>query len=71
MLCEDVTYPGIRGIADLLGLELAGLASDRDGVDPAALSRRIRAGNGAVKALYLNPTIRNPTAETMPMARRA
>ncbi|KQT43036.1 GntR family transcriptional regulator [Aureimonas sp. Leaf454] len=67
--CETITYPGIRAIAEQLGLRLAGLEEDRDGIDPAALARLAR--TGAVRTLYLNPTVRNPTTDTMPMQRRA
>lgn len=67
--CESVTYPGIRSIAQSLGLRLVGLPCDRDGIDPGALARAAAAGD--VRALYLNPTLRNPTTETMPVQRRA
>ncbi|MEM9794355.1 MAG: GntR family transcriptional regulator, partial [Pseudomonadota bacterium] len=37
VLCEDVTYPGFRGIAGRLGLRLIGLPGDPDGIDTEAL----------------------------------
>lgn len=67
--CEAITYPGVRAIAQTLGLGLVGLPCDRDGVDPAAFAAA--AARGEVAALYLNPTLRNPTTETMPAQRRA
>ena len=68
ILCEAVTYPGLRAIAGRLGLNLAGLPSDQDGILPDALEAAIR--QRAPKALYLNPTLHNPTTLTIPQARR-
>lgn len=69
VLCEAVTYPGLRSIAAKLRLELVGLPEDGDGILPDALEAVIK-GRGA-KALYLNPTLRNPTTHTIPVERRA
>ncbi|QKD04454.1 PLP-dependent aminotransferase family protein [Mesorhizobium loti] len=66
---EDITYPGIIAICDHLGLKLVGLPSDALGLDPQALADRALAG--PVRALYLNPTIRNPTTHTIVAKRRA
>ena len=66
---NSVTYPGLRAIAARLRLELVGLPEDGDGVLPDALDAAIR-GRRA-RALYLNPTLRNPTTQTMPPVRRA
>lgn len=68
LLCEAVTYPGVRGIAAQLGLQLTGLPMDADGILPEALDAACR--GGAPKALYVNPTLQNPTTLTMPEARR-
>lgn len=68
VLCEDVTYPGLRAIAAQLGLRLEGLAGDADGILPQALEAAIRSHGPA--ALYLNPTLHNPTTRTMPPGRR-
>ena len=68
VLCEDVTYPGFRAIAGRLGLRVIGLPGDDDGIDPDALTDAIR--RHAPKALYLNPTLQNPTTRTIPPARR-
>ncbi|MCJ8142545.1 PLP-dependent aminotransferase family protein [Ancylobacter sp. A5.8] len=69
VLCEAITYPGIRSIAAQLGLKLVGLPMDGDGIDPDAFAEACRAG--APKALYLNPTLQNPTTLTIPEPRRA
>jgi len=68
ILCEAVTYPGLRAIAGRLGLTLVGLPSDPNGILPDALEAAIR--QRAPKALYLNPTLHNPTTLTIPQARR-
>ncbi|MGB3407231.1 MAG: PLP-dependent aminotransferase family protein [Jannaschia sp.] len=68
VLCEEVTYAGVRGICARLGLRLVGLPGDSDGIDTDALDAAIRAHGP--KALYLNPTLNNPTTRTVSLARR-
>jgi DNA-binding transcriptional MocR family regulator len=68
VLCEAVTYPGVRSIAAQLGLRLVGIEMDQNGVIPEALEG-VRAH--APKAIYLNPTLQNPTTITIPEKRRA
>ncbi len=68
LLCETLTYPGIRSIAARLGLKLVGVPSDREGLRPEALERAISEHWPA--ALYLNPTLQNPTTQTMSATRR-
>ncbi len=68
VLSESVTYPGVRAIAGRLNLRLEGLAEDADGILPDALEEAIR--QHGPKALYLNPTLKNPTTRTIPLARR-
>src|SRR5690606_30303540 len=68
ILSEDVTYPGVRAIAAQLRLDLAGLPMDGEGIIPEAFAEaceRLRP-----KALYLNPTLQNPTTLTVPLRRR-
>ena len=68
ILSEAITYPGVRSIAGQLGLSLVGLKMDEEGVDAdefADACRRLRP-----KALYLNPTLLNPTTHTIPEPRR-
>jgi DNA-binding transcriptional MocR family regulator len=69
ILSEALTYPGARSIATHLGLKLVGLPIDRDGIDPDSLDHACRTLEP--KALYLNPTLQNPTTLTIPEARRA
>ncbi|NIY72340.1 PLP-dependent aminotransferase family protein [Marivivens donghaensis] len=68
VLCEGVTYPGLRNIAGRLRLNLVGLPGDADGILPDALEAAIQAHGP--KALYLNPTLQNPTTQTISASRR-
>ena len=68
LLCEAITYPGFRNIAGRFRLNLVGLETDADGILPDALETAIRAHGP--KALYLNPTLQNPTTRTIPESRR-
>ncbi|MFK5598051.1 PLP-dependent aminotransferase family protein [Methylobacterium sp. HMF5984] len=69
VLCtEALTYAGIRSLAAHRGLRLVGLPTDADGLEPdafAAACTRL-----APKALYLNPTLQNPTTQTIGRGRR-
>jgi len=68
MVSERLTYPGARSIATQLGLRLVGLPMDDDGIDADAfadLCKRL-----APRALYLNPTLLNPTTHTVAEPRR-
>ena len=68
VLCETITYPGIRNIAAQMRVQLKGIAMDAEGILPDALEAAIKAH--APRALYLNPTLQNPTTLTIPTARR-
>lgn len=64
---EPLVYPGLRACAAQFGRHLVPLESDEDGILPDALER---AGRDGLRLAYLNPTLQNPTARTMPEARR-
>jgi DNA-binding transcriptional MocR family regulator len=68
VLTESLTYPGIKEAAENTDVRLVGVAIDRDGVLPDALDAACR--RHAPKAVYLIPTIHNPTTATMSLARR-
>ncbi len=68
VLTEQVTYTGLKAIASLLHLQLRGLPLDAHGLIPDAFEAACR--NYAPRALYCIPTLHNPTARTMPLARR-
>lgn len=66
--CDNITYPGLRALAAIHGVSLIGLPSDQEGIVPDAFERACRDSRPA--ALYVNPTIHNPTTLSMPLARR-
>lgn len=66
--CEELTYPGLRALAGLLGIKLVGLPMDNEGIDAVAFAGAC--AQYAPKALYCNPTLLNPTTGTMSAARR-
>jgi DNA-binding transcriptional MocR family regulator len=68
VLTEQLTYSGVKSLASLLNLSLAGVPLDRQGIVPEALEAAI-AETGA-RMLYLQPTVHNPTAAAMPESRR-
>jgi DNA-binding transcriptional MocR family regulator len=68
VLTEELTYPGIRAAAAYAGVRLIGLPMDEAGILPDALNAACR--EHAPKAVYLIPTIQNPTTATMPLSRR-
>ncbi len=64
----DITYPGLRTIAEQLKVRLAPVAMDEEGLDPAALEEMCE--RETPKAIYCVPTIHNPTTATMSLKRR-
>jgi DNA-binding transcriptional MocR family regulator len=68
ILTEDMTYPGMVALANLLHLNLHGLPTDESGILPDAFEAACRARAGRV--LYCIPTLQNPTAAVMTNARR-
>ncbi|UBM08282.1 PLP-dependent aminotransferase family protein [Cupriavidus metallidurans] len=68
VLAEPLTYPGFLLTAQQLGLRVVALEVDQDGVLPDAIERSHRETGAQV--IYLNPTLQNPTASTMPEHRR-
>jgi DNA-binding transcriptional MocR family regulator len=68
VLSEALTYPGARSIAAQLGLKLVGLPMDEHGIDADAFADACQRLNP--KALYLNPTLLNPTTHTISQRRR-
>ena len=69
VLTEALTFPGIKAAAHRLGIKLAGVAMDDGGILPDALAsacRRLKP-----KAVYLIPTLHNPTTATLSPERRS
>jgi DNA-binding transcriptional MocR family regulator len=68
VLTEQLTYQGMKALANLLHLNLQGLPIDEHGLRPEAFEVACRSG---AKFLYCVPTLHNPTTAIMPPARRA
>ncbi|SHE85262.1 DNA-binding transcriptional regulator, MocR family, contains an aminotransferase domain [Kaistia soli DSM 19436] len=68
ILTDRLTYPGFRALAGRLGITLAGVPADAGGMRPDALEDW--AARHAPRALYLNPTLNNPTTITLSSERR-
>lgn len=70
ILTERLTYPGAIALARRKGHRLIGVEIDAQGIVPQALAgalERIASGHTAV---YLTPTLHNPTTATMSAERR-
>jgi len=68
LFVDENTYPGIFAIAQHLGLELTPVRGDREGMLPDALEKLLSTGRDG--AVFLNPTVQNPTGITIPLRRR-
>ena len=68
VLTEALTFPGFRSAAQTLGLTVAGVDMDAEGAVPDALIKAICAHRP--KAVYLTPTMHNPSTATMTARRR-
>ena len=69
ILTEELTYSGMKALANHLHVRLRGLAMDQDGLRPDAFEDACK--EGKAKALYTMPTLHNPAANVMPAERRA
>lgn len=63
-----MTYPGLKAVAIQRGLSLVPLDMDDEGIIPDAFEKVCR--ERAPKALYVIPSIDNPTTATLPENRR-
>lgn len=68
ILAEPTTYPGLRTAATQFGRHLVAVEADKHGMVPERLEEACRAHRPALA--YLNPTLQNPTAITIPERRR-
>jgi len=69
VLTEAITFPGIKAAAAQLGVKLVGVPMDDGGILPDALAKACRAHRP--KAIYLIPTLHNPTTATLAPDRRS
>lgn len=68
MLTEALTFPGIKAAAAKLRVHLVSVAMDGEGLDPDALKAACK--RHRPKAVYLIPTLHNPTTITLDPERR-
>lgn len=68
ILVERLTYPGLKAAADLVGVRLAAVDLDADGLVPDALDQAARVTGAEI--VYFMPTVHNPTTASMPEDRR-
>lgn len=68
ILTDDITYPTMITLAHVLDRQLRGVAMDEEGMVPEALDAACRSHHP--RLLYCMPTVHNPTARVMSVARR-
>lgn len=68
VLTGEVTYSGMKSLANFLHIRLRGLLMDDEGIRPDALEAAC--ATTEAKALYCMPTLQNPTAAVMSEKRR-
>lgn len=68
ILCDAVTYQGIGALCRSLGLGAVPVAMDGHGMIPDAMAVAVRAHRP--RAVFLVPTLHNPTTVTLPGERR-
>jgi DNA-binding transcriptional MocR family regulator len=68
VLTGEVTYSGMKSLANLLHLRLRGLAMDEEGIRADAFEAACATSDA--KALYCMPTLQNPTSAVMSEDRR-
>ena len=68
ILAEPMSYPGLHAAASQFGRRIIAVEADQHGMLPAMLEQACRQHQPAL--VYLNPTLQNPTAITMPQRRR-
>lgn len=68
ILTDDITYPTMITLARVLDRPLRGVAMDEEGMVPEALDAACRSHHP--RLLYCMPTVQNPTARVMSVARR-
>ena len=68
LMTAELTYPGLKAVAQMLDLNVRGVPMDDEGIVPDALDAMCAAS--PAHALYCVPTIQNPTCATMSEERR-
>ena len=65
---QSLVYPGLKAIAAQLGIALSAIDSDDDG--PIISQLEASCSGRKVSAIYLNPTLQNPTTQSISLNRR-
>jgi DNA-binding transcriptional MocR family regulator len=68
LLTPEYSYPGLKAVAEQLGIRLQALSCDAEGIIPEAFEAACLTGEA--KAVYLIPALDNPTTITMTSSRR-
>ncbi|GAB5469553.1 MAG: PLP-dependent aminotransferase family protein [Rhodospirillales bacterium] len=68
LLTENLVFFGLKALGRVLGLRLQGVEMDGEGILPDALEAAIKSTGS--RALYLSPTIQNPTCGILSPERR-
>ncbi|WP_256079050.1 PLP-dependent aminotransferase family protein [Massilia sp. YIM B04103] len=68
ILAEPTSYPGLRAAALQFGRQVIAVEADKHGMVPEMLEAACRQHQPGL--VYLNPTLQNPTAITIPERRR-
>jgi DNA-binding transcriptional MocR family regulator len=68
ILAEPANYPGLRAAATQFGRHVIAVEADRHGMVPGMLEEACH--RHKPRLVYLNPTLQNPTAVTIPERRR-
>ncbi|TQK11496.1 PLP-dependent aminotransferase family protein [Herbaspirillum sp. SJZ107] len=68
ILAEPTSYPGLRAAAAQFGRHIIAVEADKHGMVPEMLEEACERHKPGL--VYLNPTLQNPTAITMPERRR-
>lgn len=68
IVVDELTYPGLKSLAKLLGIILVPVKGDKLGMDIEELMNTCK--RESVKGIYLIPDCHNPTTITMPLDRR-
>ena len=68
ILAEPMSYPGLRTAGAQFGRRIIAVEADEHGMVPALFEQACRQHKPGL--VYLNPTLQNPTAITMPERRR-
>lgn len=73
ILVEDPSYIGLSSFARIFGFNIAGIATDEEGINLVELKRKIVEANNSgqrVKLLYVIPDYQNPSGSCMPIGNR-